>query len=85
MGTFSFLRMHVPAYVYVCVCVHRECVYVDGIASRGVQRLSRIDGGGDSQAIIFSLMVPGGQRAQTKDTPAPPSPRGRHAEAAADI
>lgn len=21
MGTFSFLRMHVPAYVYVCVCV----------------------------------------------------------------
>lgn len=60
---FLFLRMHVSTYV----CVYHECVYVDGIASRGVQRLYRIDGGGDSQPIIFSLMVPGGQREQQQN------------------
>lgn len=60
---FLLLRMHVATYV----CVYRKCVFVDGVASRGVQRLHRIDGGGDSQPIIFSLMVPGGQREQQQN------------------
>lgn len=54
-----FLRMHASTGVFVW----HECVCVDA----GVQRLYRIDGGGDSQPIIFSLMVPGGQREEQQN------------------
>lgn len=67
----SVLDVLVPplpsTFLPLLFCVYHECVFVDGIASWGVRRLYRIDGGADSQPIIFSLMVPGGQREQQQN------------------